>query len=232
MPHAHIVGSVLALAAAGLLAGCGGSEETAFPSEDRMTAGIFLEPEERAVLPAGVELRPVFEPGLALTKVSEGFRSRLYNDAVRYCTIAYGHLVKHASCDGTEPREFLRGVSEPRGGELLVGDMERAQITVMTAVTRDLADGQYAALCDFVYNVGSGNFRRSTLLQVVNAGRHDEVPFQFLRWVKAGGRELPGLKARREAEIDLFFEGAVPRAAPPADVDLSPIDIRAGEGPT
>jgi len=219
----------LALAAVTLIGGCGGPEQTEFPSEDRMTAGIFLEPEERAVLPAGVALRPVFEPGLELTKVSEGFRSRLYNDAARYCTIAYGHLVKLAPCDGSEPVEFRRGVSEPRGGELLVGDMARAQVTVMTAVTRDLTDGQYAALCDFVYNVGSGNFRKSTLLKVVNAGQHDQVPFQFLRWTRAGGRELPGLKSRREAEVEIYFEGAVPRAAPAAGVDLSPIDIRAGE---
>jgi GH24 family phage-related lysozyme (muramidase) len=230
MRNARVSGPVLALLV-GLLTGCGGPEEMTFPTEERMTAGIFLEPEERAVLPPGVELRPVFGPGLQLTKVSEGFRSRLYNDAARYCTIAYGHLVKHAPCDGTEPAEFLRGVSEPRGSELLVGDMGLAQVAVMTAVTRELTDGQYAALCDFVYNVGRGNFRRSTLLKVVNAERHDEVPFQFLRWVKAGGRELPGLKARREAEIEMYFDGAVPRAAPPVGVDLSPVDIRAGEGP-
>jgi GH24 family phage-related lysozyme (muramidase) len=215
---------------AGLIDGCSPDGQPEFPNEDKLTPGIFLDSEARAVLPAGMELRPIYDRGLALTKTSEGFRSHLYNDAARYCTIAYGHLVKRAPCNGTEPREFLTGVTEPRGAELLIGDMEQAQIAVLTSVTIDLTDGQYAALCDFVYNVGAGNFKRSTLLKTVNARRHDQVPFQFRRWVKAGGRELPGLVTRREREIKLYFEGVgVPRAAPAEGEDLSPIDIRSGE---
>jgi GH24 family phage-related lysozyme (muramidase) len=230
MRNTRFVGVGLALWASVLAGGCDRGAGDAFPSVDRITAGIFLDPEERAALPAGMVLRPVYTPGIELTKLSEGFRSHLYNDAARFCTIAYGHLVKRAACDGTEPVEFLRGLSEPRGTQLLVSDMERAQVTVLTSVEVDLTDGQYAALCDFVYNVGSGNFRQSTLRRVVNEGRHGEVPFQFRRWVKAGGRELSGLKRRRDQEIDLFFEGVgVPRAAPPEGMDLTPIDIRLGE---
>ena len=222
---------LLACAAiAALVAGCDGTGERTFPTMDRLTAGIFLEPAERAALPPGVSLRPVYDRGLEVTKVSEGFVGNLYNDAAQYCTIAYGHLVKRAACNGTEPAEFLNGVTRARGTELLVDDMGIAQIAVMTAVEVDLTEGQYAALCDFVYNVGSGNFRRSTLLKVVNSGELGHVPYQFRRWVKAGGRELPGLQARREREIDLFFEGLPkPRAAPPEEERLPLIDIRVGE---
>ncbi len=215
----------------GLAGGCEKAAEVEYPTVDRMTAGIFLDVEERAVLPAGMELRPVYDKGIELTKVSEGFVGRLYNDAAQYCTIAYGHLVKLAPCDGTEPPKFLKGVTEDEGTELLVEDMGTAQAAIMTQVDVDLTDGQFAALCDFVFNVGSGNFRRSTLLKVVNAGEFDGVPFQLRRWVKAGGRELPGLVTRRKREIDLFFDGLpVPRAAPPAGVELEPIDVRTGEG--
>ncbi|WP_457666928.1 lysozyme [Thiolapillus sp.] len=212
----------------GLVAGCEETGNNKYPKVDKLTAGIFLEPEERAVLPPGVELRPVFSKGLALTKRSEGFRSGLYNDAANYCTIAYGHLLKLAPCDGSEPPEFLAGVTEEQGTELLVDDMERAQVSVMTSVEVDLTDGQYAALCDFVYNVGSGNFRRSTLLKVLNGSQFEQVPFQLLRWVKAGGKELPGLKKRREQEIVLFFDGQpIPRALP--EEQFETIDIRKGE---
>lgn len=212
------------------LVGCDTSKETEFPTVDRMTAGIFLDTATRAVLPEGVSLRPVYAKGIDLTKLSEGFRGRLYNDAAQYCTIAYGHLVKKSPCNGTEPVEFRRGVSESRGEEMLVDDMSNAQVAVMTSVNVELTDGQYAALCDFVYNVGAGNFRRSTLRKVINAGEFERAPYQFLRWVKAGGRELPGLKVRREREIELFFDGlAVSRAAPLPDEDLSPIDIQTGE---
>ena len=212
------------------LCGCEKDESAKYPVVDRLTPGIFLEPMERAALPAGVGLRKVYAQGLDLTKASEGFVSNLYNDAAGYCTIAYGHLIKLASCDGSEPEEFRQGVSEFRGTELLRDDMGRAELSVMTTVEADLTDGQYAALCDFVYNVGGGNFKRSTLLKVVNNGEFDRVPFQFRRWVKAGGRELSGLKTRREREIHLFFEGiGIPRVAPPEYEELSPVDIREGE---
>lgn len=213
-----------------LAGGCDRNGEADFPGVDRMTAGIFLDSGERGALARGMELRPIYDRGVELTKTSEGFRSNLYNDAAGYCTIAYGHLLKRARCDGTEFPRFLRGVTEPEGTELLVDDMGAAQIAVMTSVRVDLTDGQYAALCDFVFNVGRKNFRDSTLLEVVNAGDQPSVPFQLRRWVRAGGRELAGLKTRREKEIQLFFEGLpIPRLLPPTGMDLGPIDIRTGE---
>ncbi len=221
--------SLPALAVAGILAGCAGTRPATYPSEERLTAGIFLDPEERAVLPPGVELRRVHDKGLRLTKASEGFVGHLYADAARYCTIGYGHLVKKAPCDGDEPEAFRRGLTEPQASELLVGDMGRAELVVMTAVATNLTDGQYAALCDFVFNVGGQNFKSSTLLKVVNAGEIEGVAEQIRRWVFAGGRELQGLKIRRERETELFLDGLpVPRAVP-AEKELSPIDIRKGE---
>lgn len=217
---------ILTLLAGFLLTSCA----TGVPTiEDAMTPGIFLEPESRDVLPAGVSLRPVYEKGLAVTKVSEGWRSRLYNDVARYCTIGYGHLVKRAPCDGSERPEFKRGLSETEGSDLLRDDMAGAQRTVMTAVTTEMTDAQYAALCDFVFNVGATNFKKSTLLLVVNDREFDRVPTQLMRWILAGGKEVPGLVNRRERQIKLFFDGApVPRAAPAASEDVSLLDIRTG----
>jgi GH24 family phage-related lysozyme (muramidase) len=223
------VGPGLALLAVAALVtvGCGGDD---YPTEDRLTSGIFLDAEARAVLPPGVDLRKVSSEGLALTKQSEGFVSRLYHDAAGYCTIGYGHLLKKARCDGSEPSHMRGGIAEPDAAELLTADMEIAEIAVMNAVNVPLTDGQFAALADFVFNVGSGNFRRSTLLSVLNQGQHDRVPHQLRRWVKAGGREWPGLKTRREREIGLYFQGlAIPRSAPPEDEDISEIDVRSGE---
>lgn len=212
---------------AALAAGCATSSVQRI--EDAITPGIFLEPESRDVLPAGVEMRPVYPKGLEVTKVSEGFRARLYNDVANYCSIAYGHLVKRLPCDGSESEEFRAGVSEPRAGEILTHDMAGAQRTVLATVRVPLSDAKYAALCDFVYNVGPAQFKESTLLRVVNAQKFDQVPLQLRRWVRAGGREIEGLKNRREREIKLFFDGEpTPRAAPPAGEDLSPLDIRTG----
>ena len=221
-----IISAVLVFAMLGYMAGC----EKTYRSVDKPTAGIFLEPEERAALPAGVEVRKAYDQAVDLTKESEGFEDEAYNDAANYCTIGYGHLIQLAPCDGSIPEEFQKKITEPRGTQILRKDMEKAEIGVMTLVDVKLTDGQYGALCDFVFNVGVGNFRNSTLRKRVNAGDHDRVPFEFRRWVFAGGKKLPGLQTRREKEVALYFEElGIPRAAPPLDQDLTPIDIRTGE---
>lgn len=60
-----------------------------------------------------------------------------------------------------------------------------------------------AALLDFCFNLGSGNLAASTLRRKVNASLWDEVPEQFMRWNKAGGKVLAGLTRRRAAEAAL-----------------------------
>lgn len=212
------------------LSGCAQKNVQEFEQvSDALTPGIFLE-ETRAVIPEGTVLNEVYSAGIELTKVSEGFRNKLYNDAAGYCTIGYGHLIKKQSCDGTEKQEFRLGITELRGEEVLVVDMNWAKYSVMNVVSIDLTQGQYAALVDFVFNVGSGNFKRSTLLRKVNAGQHGNVPFQLRRWVRAGGKVWQGLVTRRESEIDLYLEDtAIPRLLPQAGEELPAIDIREGE---
>lgn len=210
-----------------LTVGC----STKFPSVDRLPSGELLEQAGgRLLLPAGVQLRAVYASGMKVTKESEGWVPYLYNDAAKYCTIGYGHLIKRAPCDGTESLEFRKGITEPQGHSLLVKDMATAQYAVMNSVRVPMTDGQFAALTDFTFNVGAGNLSSSTLLKVVNARELDRVPGQFRRWVMAGGKQWPGLVNRREREITLFFEGlAKPRALPQPGEDTSLIDIRTGK---
>lgn len=215
----------LTLALGLLLAAC--SRKPEVPKLDKLTPGIFMEGE---TLPEGARalLRSLPSKGIALTEDSEGFVPSLYDDSANYCSIAFGHLVKKKSCDGTEPGEFLRGVSRERGIALLTKDMGSAQYAVSSLVTVTLSDAQYGSLCDFVYNVGSGNFRGSTLLKVLNARQFESVPPQFRRWTKAGGVRQPGLVKRREWEIDLFFEGTQPPSRG-LEQALPPVDIQVGE---
>lgn len=67
-----------------------------------------------------------------------------------------------------------------------------------------VTQNQFDALCCFAYNVGLGALRSSTLLKVINAGQYHLARENFLKWNKAGGRELAGLTKRRTAEADLF----------------------------
>lgn len=198
-------------------------------TDERLVPGILLEPEIELALPQGVRLRRVSDKGIALSKLSEGFAGRLYNAVGGHCSIAYGHLVKKASCDGSEPVALQRGLNRAQGEMLLVEDMRRAQRAVASLVTTELTDAQFAALCDFTYNVGADKLQKSTLLKAINAGEHRRVPFQLRRWTVVGGKEYAELKIRREREIALYFEGTeVPETPTPED-DLTLLDIRLGE---
>lgn len=61
-----------------------------------------------------------------------------------------------------------------------------------------------AAIIDFTFNLGAGSLKASTLRKRINAGRWEDVPYELRKWVKGGGKVLPGLVKRREAEIGLI----------------------------
>lgn len=67
-----------------------------------------------------------------------------------------------------------------------------------------ITQNQFDALVCFAYNVGLGALRSSTLLKMVNSEQFHLCRENFLKWNKAGGRELAGLTKRRTAEADLF----------------------------
>ena len=59
----------------------------------------------------------------------------------------------------------------------------------------------------FVFNLGIGRLKSSTLLKVIReGGSMQQVKKEFKRWVYGGGKQLPGLVKRREWEARRFFE--------------------------
>ena len=67
-----------------------------------------------------------------------------------------------------------------------------------------LAGNPLSAIADFAYNLGLGRLRASTLRKRVNAGDWDGAKIELRKWVNGGGRRLPGLVIRREAECALL----------------------------
>ena len=141
-----------------------------------------------------MELSPA---GLALLKASEGFRNRVYLDVNGFPTIGYGHRLVH-------PESFPNGIGEAQASEILIADFHDAERAVQRMVKVQLTQGQFDALVDFVFNMGSGRLYSSTLLADLNAGRYEAAAQQLLLWNHAGSEENAGLKARREAEFHLF----------------------------
>lgn len=143
----------------------------------------------------------ISDSGLDLIKTHEGLRLDAYPDpgtGGAPWTIGYGHT-------GSNVYDGLR-IDETQADEFLRKDVETAERCVNNSVKVPLTQGQFDALCSFVYNLGCGALGKSTLLAKLNAGvDDDEVAAEFARWDKAAGKVLQGLVVRRKAEADLFL---------------------------
>jgi lysozyme len=72
-------------------------------------------------------------------------------------------------------------------------------------VKSNVTANNFSAIVSFAFNVGMGNFRRSTLLRKVNANPKDpSIRAEFMKWVRANNIVLKGLVRRREAEAKLY----------------------------
>ena len=85
------------------------------------------------------------------------------------------------------------------------GGLEAAASAVRAAARVKLNQNQFDALVSFSYNLGLGSLQNSTLLRLLNAGNFQAAADQFPRWDRAGGKEVAGLLARRNAERALFL---------------------------
>lgn len=111
-------------------------------------------------------------------------------------TIGWGH---------TGP-EVIPGLvwTQAKADAQLLADLAERELAVSCSVTKNVTQGQFDALVDFVYNLGAGNFEGSTLLKLVNAGDMSGAAAQFARWNRAAGKPMRGLTRRRAAEAALF----------------------------
>jgi len=65
--------------------------------------------------------------------------------------------------------------------------------------------GAFDACVSFAFNAGLGNFQRSSIRMAVNRQDWEKAADSFMMWTKGGGKVLPGLVRRREAEKALFL---------------------------
>lgn len=138
----------------------------------------------------------ISEEGLALIKKHEGLELTAYKDAVGVLTVGYGH-----TGDDVRPGMII---TPEEADQLLRDDISEVEACIEDKVQVDLTQGQYDALCSFIFNLGCGAFERSTLLRLLNEADYAGAAQQFGRWVNAGGKPLAGLVRRRGEEADLF----------------------------
>lgn len=138
--------------------------------------------------------------GLRLIKNYEGLRLFAYLDAVGYLTVGYGHLVKPS-----DKIKLAQKITQADADRLLIADTADAQNAVRNLVKVPLNQNQFDALTSLVFNIGTGNFRKSTVLKMLNQKKYDSAADSFLRHVFAKGIKLKGLVRRRNEERNLFL---------------------------
>lgn len=137
------------------------------------------------------------EKGITLIKHFEGLRLMAYQCAGNVWTIGYGHTT------AVQPGNII---TAEQADVYIRQDLVSSENAVNHCVSVLLNQNQFDALVSFTFNLGAGNFRKSTLLKNLNSGDYQGAADQLIRWVHAGGKKLPGLVARREAERELFLE--------------------------
>ena len=131
------------------------------------------------------------DKGLALLTQREGSRTKAYKDTKGIWTIGVGHT-------GPNVTTGLMW-TEQQVVDALRKDVYIAEKAIIDNVKVFLTQDQFDALCSFIFNVGVGAFKKSTLLKVLNLGNYTEAAKQFDRW-----NIPPEIIGRRNSERDQF----------------------------
>jgi len=130
--------------------------------------------------------------GLHLTEQFEGLRLRSYQDIRGIWTVGYGHT-------GPDVHPGMV-ITFAQAEALLAQDVQHAADIINRVVTVPLTQGEFDALVDFTFNLGEGNFEKSTLHVKLNAGDYQGAAEEFEKWAHAGSEVVAGLLRRRQAE--------------------------------
>lgn len=133
--------------------------------------------------------------GIDLIKKFEGCRLTAYKCPSGGYTIGYGH---------TSGVKKGQKISREQAEAYLREDIKKFENGVNKYVCVPLTQNQFDALVSFCFNCGLGAFKTSTLRKKLNAKDYAGAGKELLRWDKAGGVVLNGLKRRRNAEKALF----------------------------
>lgn len=127
----------------------------------------------------------------------EGLRLHAYLCPAGVWTCGYGST----GPDVTAATEWTL----PQATERMRADAQRFAAGTLR-LCPGLAGDRLAAIADFAYNLGLARLAGSTLRHRVNAGDWPGAAAELAKWVRGGGRVLPGLVLRRQAEIALLAE--------------------------
>lgn len=148
--------------------------------------------------------------GQALLMDIEGFEEKPYKDLAGHPTIGFGHKIK--------PGEVFDTITKYTGIMIMMEDAKPFENFINYYVPVDLTQNQFDALVIFLFNIGDGNFSKSTVYTNLKLGRFEEATVPWAKWInvsewvvdpKTGIKKkvlvpVDGLIKRRKREIELF----------------------------
>lgn len=134
-----------------------------------------------------------------LIKVSEGCKLTAYQCPAGVWTIGYG-------CTGVDIKKGLVWTQEQAGAELDILALDVLRKAMKASPNLVLASpNKQVAIADFIYNLGIGNYKKSTLKKYVDQSNWLAASGEIKKWDKAGGTTLKGLTIRRKKESELLL---------------------------
>jgi lysozyme len=162
------------------------------------------------------------EKGIHLMHYFEGYRNKPYKCSAKIWTVGWGHAmyadqlrlpnVRTETYTGMIRDDYQLKLEDNRVWskeelvEIFKNDLasfERGVLRLVPGVSGH--QGRFDALVSFAFNAGLGNLQRSTIRMKANRGDWEGAADAFMAWTKGGGKVLPGLVKRRQAEIALFL---------------------------
>ena len=132
----------------------------------------------------------------AIIKSMEGCKLTAYKCPAGVPTIGYGH---------TKNVRMGQTITQQQADKFLDEDLEVFENHI-NAKKLNINQHQFDAMVSLCYNIGPGNFDKSSVLRLAKVNPNDpKIHEAFLMWNKAGGKVLAGLTRRRTAEADWYF---------------------------
>ena len=129
----------------------------------------------------------------------EKFSPKAYDD---YGRLSIGY--------GTEASNINQTITKEGALAAMNKEIKKARNIVLKAKKEhgyDWTQNQIDALTSFTYNAGGKNFKRLITGDEGGMRGDEEIALMLPEYNTAGGKVLPGLTKRREAELKLFEEG-------------------------
>lgn len=132
-----------------------------------------------------------------IIKKFEGFRSTPYLCPAGKYTIGYGFT------DDVEPNSYMTEIEAEKKLNIILNILRSL---ILDLIKIEINNNQLNALLSFVFNLGIGTFKKSSVLTKINKKDFNGAARTMLLYNRANGEVLLGLSRRRNAEKELFLK--------------------------